>query len=218
MKGYILLGMLGFILTTALKLGYDVTNDLGVVGSLRLAGVSIPTKIVKEQVEVPVEVVLPEKSFEEELTEQRKSFGIPAIFIEALLDKECQSRSMRCVKSEAHNSRQLAIARKFSSNAEEQRMIASSYCPFQVMGYNAYAYDRDWTDLLTPKDCVFVGLSLFKDCWERSAKHKDANERVARTGACYNGSGEMAERYGRDFLQRVQEASLEMVMNVIDNN
>jgi hypothetical protein len=175
--------------------------------------VPMPHKIVERVVEV--EVQPPRETFEQALERILPTFGIPRIFVEALLDKECASRSMRCVRSEAHNPRQIDAAKKYSRNADEIKLIASSWCPFQVMGYNAYRYDREWQDLLTPEGCVTIGLSVFADCWERH-KGKSASDRVRLSGQCYNGSGPAAEAYGRDYLSKVQASSLDAVMKALE--
>jgi hypothetical protein len=156
-----------------------------------------------------IEVPPPHKDrrqeFNEALLSIPKQFGIPNIIVETILDKESPDRNLNAYRSEAHNPNQIALAKKFSKNEAQIKMIASSHCPLQIMGYEAEQRGVPWAELYYPKTCVelfgAVWLSKQEICKKNnpSLKHNKVGL-LECTAKAWNGSGEKADQYKEEFM------------------
>ena len=187
-----------------------VAHDIyGTVGLLQLAGVQLPVRTKKIEVEKVVEVERPRMKFDSALEERLKTASVPRIIVEGVLMQEDESRSNRMSLTRYEQS-YLDKARRYTNNPDEQRLWASSWCPFQVMApwVKEFKLD-DWSDLLDPETCVHVGMSILERCW-KEAKGKNKLEKVYNTGICYNGP--LGQRYADRLVQHVSRAAVNEVL------
>jgi hypothetical protein len=161
--------------------------------------------IERVKVEVPSSSDNRQKEFENALKTIPKQMGVSDIVVETILDKEEVTKNLNAFRSEADNPKQMAIARKFTKNEAQAKMIASSHCPFQVMGYEAEQRGVAWAELYYPKTCVeiamVVWLSKRELCMKQNPHLKNSKlELLACTAKRYNGDGEKAEKYKVEFM------------------
>ena len=161
--------------------------------------------IERVKVEVPSSSENRQKEFETALKTIPKQMGVSDIVVETILEKEDATKNLNSFRSEADNPKQMAIARKFTKNEAQARMIASSHCPFNVMGYEAEQRGVAWAELYYPKTCVELGmvvwLSKREICMKQNPHLKNNKlELLACTAKRYNGDGEKAEKYKVEFM------------------
>lgn len=195
--------------------GLRVMHDVyGTVGLLQLAGVKLPEKIKVKQVEKLVEVEKPRVKFEQALAERMKTTTVPAVIVEGVLMQEDGSRSNRMSLTRYEDDymrRQIGRIRTYTNNSDEQRLWASSWCPFQIMALEwVKKFDLDdWTDLLDPETCAHVGISILEDCW-KNAQGRTTLDKVYALGICYNGP--LGQKYAERLVAHVQRAALNQVL------
>jgi len=161
--------------------------------------------IERVKVEVPPPHKERRQEFEDAIRTIPKQFGIPDVIVETILAKESPDRDLNAYRSEAHNPNQIALAKKFSKKDAQIKMIASSHCPFQIMGYEAEQRGVPWAELYYPKTCV----ELFSAVWTSKQEYcLTANPSLKKnkvallecTARAWNGSGEKAEQYKEEFM------------------
>lgn len=187
-----------------------VAHDIyGTVGLLQLAGVQLPVRTKKIEVEKIIEVKRPRLKFAEALEKRMEIAKVPAFIVRGVLKRESSEmpRTMGRVKYEDSYR---AFGQTKATQPDEVRAWASSHCPFQIMAWHAAKAGLDWSDLYDPEVCVHFGMKILEECWER-AKSYSNREKVARLGRCYNGGSvtatdSRAVEYG-NALQRWAEMS-----------
>lgn len=110
-------------------------------------------------------------------------FNVPPLLALAVAQKE-SNFSHTAYRFEPS---QMGRAAKFTKNKEQQRMLASSHCFYQVMGYRARELNISWPDLYDTDTCIMAGLTLLKKAIDRH-KEKSKYERYRRALGEYNGS------------------------------
>lgn len=182
---------------------------IGTEGILQLVGVQIPIKTKKVEVEKIVEVEKPRAKFAQALEDRLKTSNVPRVLVEGVLMQEDESRSERMSLTRYEQS-YLDRAKKYTGNPDEQRLWASSWCPFQIMAPWVKEFQLDdWSDLLDPETCVHVGMSILERCWKES-KGRTKLDRVYSLGLCYNGP--QGQRYAERLQTHVSRAALNQVL------
>jgi len=161
--------------------------------------------IERVKVEVPPPHKERRQEFEEAIRTIPKQFGIPDVIVETILDKESPDRNLNAYRSEAHNPNQIALAKKFSKNDAQIKMIASSHCPFQIMGYEAEQRGVPWAELYYPKTCVELFATVWLAKQENCIKNNPSLKKnkvglLECTARAWNGSGDKAEQYKEEFM------------------
>jgi soluble lytic murein transglycosylase-like protein len=161
--------------------------------------VQTPQK-VEIEVEKIVEIVKQEEKLEDLLREIPEAYGVPEMIARAIVRQESGGK-MNSIRFEPG---QMARAGKFTKNVEQQRMLASSHCALQVMGWHAPGLGIDWTDLYKPRTCMEAGMKILADCMKRS-KNDSKYQTYHRALACYNGS----EKYANEVMTAVATELIE---------
>lgn len=154
----------------------------------------------KVEVEKIVEILKEEESLEDLLQEVPQVYGVPEMIARAIVRQESGGK-MNAIRFEPG---QMARAGKFTKNVEQQRMLASSHCALQVMGWHAPGLGIDWTDLYKPRTCMEAGMKILADCMKRS-KNESKYQTYYRALACYNGS----EKYASEVMTAVATELIE---------
>ena len=143
-------------------------------------------------------------------------YGIHSIVIESLMDNESIDRDLDAVKSESHNPNQIAIAAKFTKDREKQKLLATSWCPFQVMGYEAEQRGVPYYQLISnPQTCVEVAMAVWKTKEDTCKKQgiTDSYSLLRCTAKGYNGTGASAEVYTEKFMRNVSAKTFKIVFD-----
>jgi hypothetical protein len=83
-------------------------------------------------------------------------------------------------------------------------MIASSHGVFHVMGYSARNYCKlDWHRLYDPWISARCAATIVKRLYKDTEHVKQPSARVREVFRRYNGSGDLAERYADDAMNRL---------------
>lgn len=186
----------------------EMHKQIGTVGMLRLAGVKVPEIEKKVEVEKIKEVTAPKVTFEQALKNRVETSSVPSVIVEGILNQESGGNFERMSLTRYEPS-YAETAKRITRNPDEQRMWASSWCPFQIMAPHARRFDLDWSDLLEPETCVHVGMSILEECW-KLAKGK-GRAKVYNLGLCYNGpqgqayATRLAEQVGNAAINRILE-------------
>lgn len=148
-------------------------------------------KVVREHVEVPVEVEPEKKSIKELLQEVPPKYGVSPLLAQAIMERESNGR-MDAIRFEAHHMERARKAAPKGSPEDTVRLYASSVCSFQVMGWWAPKFNLSPIDLFQPETCIEVSMSILADCMGRH-KNKSKVEQIHGALACYNGSTKYAD-------------------------
>lgn len=195
------------IFGTLFGLGVQQYQQLHIVEVLKSFGVRIPKE--KVEVEKVIEVEKPKTSFEQALASRLESASVPKILVDAVLMQEDGARSYRMSLTRYEPSYD-DEARRITKNPYEQRMWASSWCPFQIMAPWAKKFGlEDWSDLLDPETCAHVGISILERCWA-DARGSTALDKVYRLGICYNGP--KGQAYAERLVKHVSQAAVNEIL------
>jgi hypothetical protein len=183
---------------------FDIVKKITILGAVLSAiagGIYAcnlePTKVEVEKI---VEIVKQEEKLEDLLKEVPEAYGVPEMIARAIVRQESGGK-MNSIRFEPG---QMARAGKFTKNVEQQRMLASSHCALQVMGWHAPGLGIDWTDLYKPRTCMEAGMKILADCMKRS-KNDSKYQTYYRALACYNGS----EKYANEVMTAVATELIE---------
>lgn len=160
----------------------------------------LPKQVRIEEVEKVIEVHKPAPSIKELLEQIPPAYGVSPVLAAAMVSQESGGK-MDAIRYEPG---QMSRAAKFSKNPEQQRMLSSSHCALQIMGYNAARLGISWSDLYDPETCFEAGMTIVKECLDRH-KTKSKYEQLRGALTCYNGS----ERYADAILGRISRALIE---------
>jgi soluble lytic murein transglycosylase-like protein len=147
-----------------------------------------------------IEVRKGKENLNDLLSEIPSAYGVPESIARAIVEQESGGK-MESIRFEPG---QMTRAGKFTKNTEQQKMLASSHCAMQVMGYHAPGLGLTWTDLYDPRTCVETGMKILADCMHR-AKDKGKYDKYFSALACYNGS----EKYAHAVLGAVARQLIE---------
>ena len=151
------------------------------------AGGYLPKDI--ETVERVVSITRPEPDLADLLQTVPPAYGVPSVLVAAVVKQESGGQK----DAYRFEPGQMERAAKFSKNPEQQRMLASSHCPMQVMGYNAARMGLSWSELYDLETCVEVGVKILKECLDRH-EGKRKFEKYRGALSCYNGSSIYADK------------------------
>lgn len=173
-------------------------------------------KIVEIEVERPEQDRVAE--YKQALKEIPPKYGIHPLEVEAIEEMESANGDMDAVKTEFHNPRQIAIAAKFTNNKEKQKLLAISYCRWQVMGYEAEKRGVPYYKLHDPRTCVEVGSSVRAEKREICRKKgvSDDYDLKKCTAKYYNGDGPDAEAYSVKFMEILNRKALKWAFKHYD--
>lgn len=103
------------------------------------------------------------------------------------------------------NSEFQRAVRKFATNKERLKLLASSHGPLQVMGYHAISYGIDPEQLANDRETqIELGMVRLANAWHATRKYKSTYERGKRTGKAYNGGDKYAARLARDLQKEMR--------------
>lgn len=174
---------------------------LSMVGIVAVLGFVRPqTRIVREEIQVPVEVEAPTPSLSELIDEIPPRYGIPPIVVRAIIHQESNGKK-NAIRFEQS---QMGRAAKITSDPQQQRMLASSHGPMQILGWWSKEYQIDWSDLYDLRTNVEVGCAILKRGLDRH-KGKGKYEQLRRALAEYNGS----DVYAQQVLGRIGQELIE---------
>lgn len=153
-----------------------------------------------EAIERIVPVAKPEPSLTDLIERVPPAYGVSSTLVKAVIQQESGG------KKDAYRFEpsQMARAAKFSKNVEQQRMLASSHCAMQVMGYNAARLGLSWSELYDLETCVEVGVKILKECLDRH-EGKPKYQKYYHALWCYNGG----EKYAAEVLNGIGRALIE---------
>jgi len=182
-----------------------LSNGLTTLGQLaatkyQAIRAQVMTQLTKT--EVIREFVRPEERPLPELIDQvAKELKIPAIALQAVVDKESAGgKALYRFEPEVFNRRQ-SIDR---GSEDERRMLASSHGVGHVMGFNAKPRcGVEWSKLYDTYTGLHCGATILRQNLDRYKDVKDPAARLKLAFRDYNGSGDMAERYANDAMARV---------------
>lgn len=171
---------------------------------------------------IQVEVERPEQdrvaAYKQALREIPPKYGIHPLEVEAIEEMESSNGDMDAVKTEFHNPRQIAIAAKFTNDREKQKLLAISYCRWQVMGYEAEKRGVPYYKLHDPRVCVEIGSAVRAE--KRSICEKkgvsDYYDLKKCTAKYYNGDGPDAEAYSNKFMEILNRKALKWAFKHYD--
>lgn len=155
-------------------------------------------RLPKHIVHVPVD--RPEPSLKELITKIPPKYGIPSPLMAAVVHQESGAQRDAIRFESTHMDR----ARRFTNNADAQRLYASSIGYAQVMGWWAPQFKLVPADLFDPETNIEVSSAILAKCLER---HREKNKYEKFHGAlsCYNGSTVYADkvmsRLGRKMIE-----------------
>lgn len=181
--GFSVLLVMGCALTGAAYVGGMIPETVKEIEVPKLIQVHKPTPGLKELIETVPPV-----------------YGVSPVLAAAMTDQESGGR-MDAIRFEPS---QMTRAAKYSKNPEQQRMLSSSHCALQVMGYNAARLGISWADLYDPETCFEAGMKVLKECLDRH-KDKKKYDQIYNALTCYNGS----ERYAQLILGKIGRALIE---------
>jgi soluble lytic murein transglycosylase-like protein len=115
------------------------------------------------QIEKIIEVPRAKENLDELLSEVPRAYGIPEVIARGIVKQESNG-NMEAIRFEPG---QMSRAAKFTKNVEQQRMLASSHCALQVMGWHSASLGIKWVDLYDPRTCVEAGMKILSDCLNR---------------------------------------------------
>jgi len=172
-----------------------IIGIVSICGLIVLCGfVDPPVREIEKRVEVQVSRTRP--SLESLITTIPGLYGVPVEVVRVILDKESGGR-MDAVRYEPG---QVERARRVSksSNPDQIRAYASSWCAMQIMGWWAPIHGLTWKDLLDDEVCIELGVKIFRECLDR---HKALSkvDRLFKAYECYNGS----QAYAHDAMDRL---------------
>jgi soluble lytic murein transglycosylase-like protein len=158
-------------------------------------------EVIERIVRVPVPVERnKDEAYREAIETIPQKYGIPKIVMEVLIEKE-SAGNMTAVRFEPHV---MARAKKISGNDGEQRMLSSSHGLAQILGTTAHEMGVHWSELYDPITNIDTASAyLAKRKQECSKSQKTEYDRIKCAARGYNGSGQMAERYSQDFMERL---------------
>lgn len=171
-------------------------------GAAYMSG-NLPERISVKEVEKLIPVEKPEPSREELRREVTSEFDISQMVFAAMEQQESGGKR-DAIRFEPS---QMARAAKFTKDPDQQRMLASSHCPMQVMGYNAASLGISWSELYDMRTCYEVSAKILKDCFDRH-KEKTKLEQMRGALTCYNGSREYADVILARIAQKLLEENL----------
>lgn len=178
---------------------------LSLVGCIAIMGFVQPqTRIVREEIQVPVEVEAPTPNLRELIETVPPQYGISPLVAAAIVERESNGRrdAIRFEPSQVERARKAAPK---GASADDVRQYASSHCAFQVMGYHMPALGMSWSDLYDPRTCADVAMKILGNCMERH-KGKSKVGQIHGALACYNGSTQYADavvnRIGELLIER----------------
>lgn len=147
--------------------------------------------VIKERVEVPVEVERSEASVRELIETIPPKYGISPLLAAAIVERESGGKkdAIRFEPGQVERARKLAPK---GSSKDTINMYASSHCFFQVMGWHAPSYDMSWADLYKPQTCAEVAMAILKNCMDRHEGKKKVDQ-IHGALTCYNGSTQYAD-------------------------
>lgn len=161
--------------------------------------VQVPERIVH----VPVEVERPQPKLEDLIQEIAPKYGINPIVIEAMVQRESGGKK-NAIRFEPG---QMGRAQRISKDPQQQRMLASSHGPLQIMGWWAPEFGIEWSDLYDLRTNVEVSCAILKKGEERHST-KPKLQRLRGALAAYNGSTEYADAVMRTIGERLIEERL----------
>ncbi len=180
----------------------------GVVGLMELAGVPVPVREKRVEVVKEVEVERARMTFEDALAQRLQRSKISKWLVGCILDRESTGRTRMSLTRFEQSYIDRGLVQGITKNKDEQRLWASSWCPFQIMGTWAKKYELDWSELLEPETCVHVGISILEQCWH-DARGK-GREKVYNTGICYNGS--TGQAYAQALVECVSSEAIDKIL------
>lgn len=122
-----------------------------------------------------------------------RKYDLDPLLVAAVIGKESNGR-VAAIKFEPA---QMHRARKISSSVEEQRILASSIGPMQVMGWHSKDLGITWNELFDLETNIHAGCKVLSDCMRKHEK-KQKHEQIWMALKCYNGSDDYARSvYGR---------------------
>lgn len=166
-------------------------------GALVLFGIAaaFPERFKVEETE-PV-------SFKDLLIELAPKYGIPPEL--AISIAKAESNFKR--DAIRYEPGQLKRVTKYTKNEHQQKMLASSHCAMQVMGYHAIEKQLSWADLYQDEICAEVGLAILKNCMDRHKSQSKAKQ-IKKALECYNGSSRYAESVFENLTESLIEKNL----------
>jgi len=138
----------------------------------------------------------PEERYADLVREIAPKYGVPIEVVAVLLLKE-HDDSRYPYRFEPG---QMSRVTRMSNNDSTRRLLASSYCPLQIMGWHTFEAGDEPLDLLKPRTCVEYGMRIISKCLERW-KTKGKSEQYYNAFKCYNG----ADSYARDAMSKLTD-------------
>lgn len=180
-------------------------SSLTIVGCCAVLGAGyvggyIPPQVEVQEVERLIEVHKPSPSLKDLLQSVPPAYGVSPALAAAMVNMESGGR-MDAIRFEPG---QMTRAAKFSKDPEQQRMLSSSHCALQIMGYNAARLGISWSDLYDPETCFETGMAILKECLDRH-KNKSKYQQLHSALVCYNGG----EKYADAILGRIGRVLIE---------
>ena len=179
----------------------------GTQGLVELVGLEVPHKIKIKEVQKVVEVEKPKVTFDEALAERMAQSKVSRWLVDCVLNRESSgSKRMSLTRFEQSY---MERAKRITRNPDEQRLWASSWCPFQIMApwVREFGLD-DWSDLLDVETCVDVGMKILERCWKDAKGH--GRTKIYNTGICYN--GQTGQAYATALVECVSSAAINKIM------
>jgi hypothetical protein len=142
-------------------------------------------------------------SFKDLLIELAPKYGIPPELAVSIAKAESNFKR-DAIRFEPG---QLKRVTKYTKNEHQQKMLASSHCAMQVMGYHAIEKQLSWADLYQDEICAEVGLAILKNCMDRHKSQSKAKQ-IKKALECYNGSSRYAESVFENLTESLIEGRL----------
>ena len=176
-----------------------IVLGFALTGAAYVGGI-VPERIKEVEVEKLILIERTSPTLRELLETIPPDYDVPVMVAFAVANQESGGR-MDAIRFEPG---QMSRAAKFTRDPEKQKMLSSSHCALQVMGYNAARLGISWSDLYVPETCVKTAMVILKECLDRH-KGKPKYEQLYGALTCYNGS----EKYAQAILSRIGRALIE---------
>lgn len=150
-----------------------------------------------------VHVPEPDLSVDELIEEIAPGYGIKPIVLRAIVERESGGKK-NAIRFEPG---QMARAAKLTSNAEQQRMLASSHGVAQIMGWWSPHFNIEWSDLYDARTNLEIACAILKKGLDR---RRGLPRAAALRGALeeYNGSKAYADAIMRQLGDALIERDL----------
>jgi hypothetical protein len=156
------------------------------------------TKVVTEYRDID------DATLEDLIKKVAAEFQVDPLILQVLADKE-SAGGKKLYRFEPEKFKELQSHKRYRGlSSDELRMIASSHGIFHVMGYSAREYcDLNWHQLYNHLASARCAASIVARLYDDTRDIDSSGARVRQIFRKYNGSGESAERYANDAMQRL---------------